>query len=272
MGGTMKELLIRYKDGEGNITERRISRIEPQDPIYVLAFCHERQEDRTFKVSRIVSAVDAETGEVVEDIHAFLGMEPPAKPPPPKPEPIPVGVEAVKRQRNKETRELFKPFVLAVLEEHAKRRFFAFFGDACFKCGAPGPLVMDHHVSIVLGGHLVPGNLVALCERCNNRKSDVPPESFYTRVELERLQGFLDRQHEVFRFDFDWKAWEADREAYLLSLGIDANLVREVLNNPDHRFHIPPRDESEPVGVSITVNDESILKTIRELFAERAAK
>lgn len=54
------ELLIRYKDGEGNITDRRIPEIEPQEPGYILALCHERGEGRTFKVSRIVSAIDAE--------------------------------------------------------------------------------------------------------------------------------------------------------------------------------------------------------------------
>lgn len=268
----MTELLIRYKDAEGSVSERRISRIEPHEPGYIVAFCHERQEDRTFKISRIASAVDAETGEVIEDLHAFLGLEPPSKPPPPKPEPIPVGTEAIKLQRNKEKRELFKSFVYAVIEEHAKRRFFAYFGDACFKCGSPGPLVMDHHVPIILGGHLVPGNLVALCEHCNNRKSDALPESFYTPAELERLKGFLDNQHCIFDFAFDWKAWEANCESYLLSLGIAPDLVREVLENPDHRFHIPPRDNSKHFGVTITIDNESIQRAIREVLARKATK
>lgn len=183
-----------------------------------------------------------------------------------------MGVEAIKRQRNKEKWELFKPFRLAVVEEHAKRRFFAFFGDACFKCGSPGPLVMDHHVPISLGGHLVPGNLVALCERCNNRKSDAPPESFYTKAELESLREFLNNQHGLFNCAFDCKAWEADREGYLLSLGIEPDLVREILNNPDHRFYIPPRDESDPVSVTITIDGETIEKIVREILAREAAK
>lgn len=254
----MAELLILYKDGEGNVSERRISKIELQEPGYVLAFCHERQESRTFKIARIISAVDVETGEVVDDLYAFLSIDPPPKPHLPKPHPIPVGTEAVKRLRNQERRLLFKPFFLGVIEEQAKRHFFAFFGDACFKCGSPGPLVIDHHVPIVLGGHLVPGNLVALCESCNNRKSDTPPECFYTTAELERLQVFLDGQHRMFEFAFDHKAWEANREAYLLALGIDAGIVREVLNNPDHRFYVPPRDDSEGIGITITITDSSI--------------
>jgi len=268
----MAELLIRYKDGEGNVSERRISRIEPQEPGYVLAFCHERQEDRTFKITRIISAVDAETGEVVDDLYAFLSIELPAKPPPPKPHPIPVGTEAVKRLRNQERHLLFKRFVLGVIEEQAKKHFFAFFGDACFKCGSSGPLVIDHHVPIVLGGHLVPGNLVALCVRCNNRKSDTAPECFYTKAELERLQEFLDGQHRMFEFVFDYKAWEVNRESYLLALGIDAGLVREVLNSPDHRFYVSPRDDSEGVGVTITITDESILNIVEEVLAARAKR
>ena len=268
----MTELLIRYKDAEGIVSERRISRIEPHEPGYIVAFCHERQEDRTFKISRIATAVDAETGEIIEDLHAFLGLEPPSKPPPPKAEPIPVGTEAIKLQRNKEKRVLFKPCVYPVIEEHAKRRFFAFFGDTCFKCVSPDPLVMDHHVPVILGGHLVPGNLVALCERGTNKKSDTPPESFYTPGELEHLKGFLDNQHCIFNFTFDRKAWEENCEGYLLSLGIAPDLVHEVLENPDHRFHIPPRDDPKPVGVTITIDNESIQRAIREVLARKATK
>ncbi|HCZ16972.1 MAG TPA: hypothetical protein DHV85_20865 [Candidatus Accumulibacter sp.] len=269
----MAELLIRYKDGGGNITDRRISEIEPHEPGYILALCHKRGEDRTFKVSRIVSAIDAATGEVVEDIHSFLGIEPPAKPPAPPPEPIiPADAKEVLRRRGKDKRELFKRFVLGIIEEHAKMKFFAFFGDACFKCGSPGHLVMDHHVPIVLGGRLVPGNLVALCRDCNNRKREQPAERFYSPPELERLRGFLDNQSSLFDFVFDWKAWEADREAYLVSLGIDAALVHEVLNNPDHRFYIPPRYEKEPIGVIITIDEASILDSIKRVLAERFGK
>jgi len=58
------------------------------------------------------------------------------------------------------------------------------------------------------------------------------------------------------------------REGYLRLLGIDATLAREVLHNPDHRFYIPP--PSDPVSVAITVDDESILSIIRDVFASKA--
>ncbi len=269
----MTELLIRYKDGEGNITDRRISEIEPGEPGYISAFCHERGEGRTFKISRIVSAVDAGTGEIVEDLYSFLGIQPPPNPPSSLPEPtIPNNPKEVLRRRGKDKWELFKPFKLAVIEEHTKRRFFAFFGNACFKCGSTNPLVMDHHVPIVLGGRLVPGNIVALCRDCNNRKGDRPPEDFYSPVELERIRPFLDGQRGIFEFEFDRRAWEADREAYLVSLSIEPELVREVLTNPDHRFHIPPRDDSKGVGIVITIDDEFLRNAIAEVLAVKLPK
>lgn len=230
----MPELLIRYKDSAGNVTDRWVSEIEPDQPGYFFAFCHERGEGRTFKVSRVVSVIDAETGEVVEDLYSFLGIERPPKPPTPPPEPlIPSDPKEVLRRRGKDKRELFKPFRLAVLEDHARKRFYNLFGNACFKCGSPGPLVMDHHVPIVLGGRLVSGNIVALCRDCNNRKGDRSPEAFYSPAELERLRPFLDGQADIFEFEFDWKAWEADREGYLVSLGLDPALVREALTDPN---------------------------------------
>lgn len=271
----MAELLIRYTDGEGNTSERRISDIEPEEPGYIGAFCHERQEGRTFKISRIVSAVDAETGEVIENLYAFLGIEPPPKPPPPEPEPIPRTPAEIKRRRGRDKWLLFGPFVLGVIEDHAKRKFFALFGNACFKCGSPGPLVIDHHVPIGLGGRLVPGNLVALCKRCNDRKQDKPPEKFYSVAELERLGGFLGRQQGMFDFKFDHRAFKADREGYLLSLGIDEGTVRAVLNDPGHRHYIPPPDESverKPVEIVISIDNEEIQKIIKEVLAEKSGK
>jgi len=53
---------------------------------------------------------------------------------------------------------------------------------------------------MALGGHLVPGNLVALCWNCNNKKLDSPPEQFYTPGELDRLKPILDQQEDVFSF------------------------------------------------------------------------
>lgn len=272
----MTELLIRYTDSEGNTSERRISDIEPAGPDRVSAFCHERQEGRTFKISRVVSAIDPETGEIVEDLYAFLGVENPAKPKAPEPEPIPRTPAEISRRRGRDKWLLFGPMNLGVIEEHFKKRFFALFGNACFKCGSPGPLVIDHHVPVVRGGRLVPGNLVALCKRCNDRKQDKPPEVFYKPEELERLKVLLGRQDGMFDFKFDHEAFKADREAYLLSVGIDAETVRTVLSDPGHRHYIPPPEEdgemNPATSVVISIDNEEIRKIIKEVLAEQAGK
>lgn len=271
----MADLLIKYTDSAGNTSERRISDIEPEEPGYIGAFCHERQEGRTFKVSRIVSAIDSETGEFIEDLYSYLGIEAPPKPPPPAPDPIPRTPAEIKRRRGKDKWLLFGPLVLGVIEEHFRRKFFALFGNACFKCGSPGPLVIDHHVPIGLGGRLVPGNLMALCKRCNDSKQDMPPERFYSAAELERARGFLGRQDGMFDFKFDRDAWEADREAYLLSLGIDPGLVHEALHDQRSRFYIEPREEREgmpAVEIVIDMNTDEMRDIIRKVLAEREAR
>ncbi len=186
------------------------------------------------------------------------------------PEPlVPANPKEVLRRRGKDKRELFKPFRLAILEDHARKRFHDLFGNQCFN---PGPLVMDHHVPIVLGGRLIPGNIVTLCRDCNNRKGDRPPEVFYTAAELERLRPFPLGQAPVFEFEFDREAWESDREAYLVSLGLDPALIREALTDPNHRFHIPPRDDSEGLEVVITIDNKVILESIERVLAEKFGK
>lgn len=63
--------VIEYEDAKGCETERRITVREVYCPAhanypkYLRAYCHLRKEDRTFNVFNIVSAHDAETGEVV---------------------------------------------------------------------------------------------------------------------------------------------------------------------------------------------------------------
>lgn len=259
----MTELQIRYTDSEGKISERRISDIKLHDPGYISAYCHERREGRTFKISRIVSAINFETGEIIEDLYAYLGVKAPPSPRPSQPEPIPRTPAEIKRRRGQDKWLLFGPMRLGVIEEYFKKKFFAFFGDACFKCGSLGPLVIDHHVPIALGGRLAPGNLVALCKQCNDRKQDKPPAAFYTPEELERLRGFLARQDGIFDFEFDHRAWQADPEAYLLSVGINVETVRAVLSDPGHRHYIMPPDEREPVAISISIDDEAIQNIIK---------
>lgn len=174
-------------------------------------------------------------------------------------------VDAIKRQRNKEKSQLFGTFVFSVIADHAKTKLFQLFENRCFKCGSKHSLEIDHHIPIVLGGHLVPSNLVALCSRCNNQKRDLPPSAFYSNEELTRLQPLLENQESIFSFNFNRDFWEKDREGYLLSLGIDASIVSEVLTNPSHRFYIPPPiPSSKAVGVIFTIDDDLIKQNFQE--------
>jgi hypothetical protein len=153
-------------------------------------------------------------------------------------------VEAYSGQRGKEKRNLFGRFRLQAIEDIYRQKFFALFDHRCFKCGAkerknkefgkPPVLCIDHHIPMALGGHLVPGNLIALCRDCNNKKRDSPPEKFYSPSELTRLQPFLVQQHEIFVFAFNSAAWDDDREGYLVSLGVDRGVIQELLFNLDN--------------------------------------
>jgi hypothetical protein len=168
-------------------------------------------------------------------------------------------------QRTSEKRELFKRFRLRAIEDIYKNRFFALFDNRCFKCGkeekrfqeigSTPNLCIDHHVPMALGGHLVPGNLVALCRRCNNVKLDRPPESFYTAAELEKLQPILARQEEVFSFSFDWDAWHDERREYLLRVGVDAALVTELLFNPCHPDFVGTAEDRISFTISVELCD-----------------
>jgi len=165
-------------------------------------------------------------------------------------------------QRGKEKYELFKRFRLRAIEDVYKSRFFALFDCRCFKCGVkershkvvgqPPVLCIDHHIPMVLGGHLAPGNLVALCRSCNERKLDLRPTVFYTPSELESLKPLLEQQKEVLSFTFDWDLWHQDRKGYLLSLGVEAGLIQELLFNPEHPDFIGA--DSNNIGVTITAD------------------
>jgi hypothetical protein len=71
------EAEIRYTDGSGQDTVRRISTKRFEDggasgDGMILAHCHLRRANRTFKVSRIKEFIDVSTGEIVGDIPAYL--------------------------------------------------------------------------------------------------------------------------------------------------------------------------------------------------------
>lgn len=263
----MTELLLRYQDGLGNISERLVSDIAAEGGDSITGFCHLRQQNRTFKVNRIRLAVDPSTGEVIDDVFLFLGVRPatatgfvPPRPSALKP-PIPTG-EDLRRLRTREKAELWRPFRFAVVAAIYKDKLFALFDRQCFKCRSPRPLVIDHHVPMTLGGHLVPGNLVALCRPCNNWKHERPPAAFYSPQELERLAPILVQEHALFDFTFDWDFWNRDRQGYLLHLGGDSALVHEVLNNPEHRLYIPPPESVDGFGITLTVDLDDLLQSI----------
>lgn len=174
-------------------------------------------------------------------------------------------IEIYLGQRGREKRELFKQFRIRAIENLYKGKFFALFNNRCFKCGAkerphqeigqPPILCIDHHIPMALGGHLTPGNLVALCRSCNNEKLDLPPEIFYSLEELERLKPILAQEAEVFSFSFNWNAWNEDRESYLLSLGIPPTLVKELLHNPEHPDFVGVASENPGITFAVDLSE-----------------
>ncbi|WP_373506493.1 HNH endonuclease [Thiocapsa sp.] len=261
---TEQDLIIQYKDGEGKITERRISDIQPEHSRAIEAFCHLRNARRSFYVPRILTAAYADSGEVIADLYACFGLpEPEQKKQSAIFEPDATGrirghsAEAYKGQRNREKRALFRRFLLRAIARAYKEKFFALFDGKCFKCASTRELVMDHHVPMIKGGHLVPGNLVSLCSICNNSKLDLDPEDFYTPEELERLKLLLEQERQLFELQFDRERWENDREAYLLDLGVQPDLVHEILYNPEHIDYVGfSRSSHATIHVSLNLSGE----------------
>jgi hypothetical protein len=68
-------LAIVYVDGSGAATERTIDVRKYDEGLYggcIMAFCRLREANRTFRFDRIQSAIDIETGEVLEDVRIYL--------------------------------------------------------------------------------------------------------------------------------------------------------------------------------------------------------
>ena len=61
----MTEILIKYRDGSGDTTERRISDLRLENATTIDAFCHLRNARRPFRIDRVVHAVNPDTGEVL---------------------------------------------------------------------------------------------------------------------------------------------------------------------------------------------------------------
>ncbi|MCB1144967.1 MAG: hypothetical protein KDK54_22160 [Leptospiraceae bacterium] len=67
--------LIEYRDSQNQYSKRRITikKLMQWGKGYaILAFCHERNEHRTFKLSGILSMCDLETGELIDDPYTYL--------------------------------------------------------------------------------------------------------------------------------------------------------------------------------------------------------
>jgi predicted DNA-binding transcriptional regulator YafY len=69
------DLYIRYVDASGVPSERRISIHDVTahgDDFALRAWCHERQDMRTFLISRVEEAVDPHTGEIIDDLYDWF--------------------------------------------------------------------------------------------------------------------------------------------------------------------------------------------------------
>ena len=68
----MPDLLITYRDFSGETTERRISDLRMAKDGTYDALCHIRNDRRSFKPERILRAIDAQTGEILNP-YCLLG-------------------------------------------------------------------------------------------------------------------------------------------------------------------------------------------------------
>ncbi|WP_183059399.1 WYL domain-containing protein [Salmonella enterica] len=67
------ELEISYKAIDGTTTDRKIRVMSYHQPSRTIAaWCHTRNAQRTFRVDRIISAVDINTGEEISDMDDYL--------------------------------------------------------------------------------------------------------------------------------------------------------------------------------------------------------
>jgi hypothetical protein len=136
------------------------------------------------------------------------------------------------------------------------------FNGRCFACDSPAELRLDHHVPLIRGGRLEPGNIVVLCGPCNTRKHDFPPEEFYSADELARLAPLLAHEENVLAFVLDRYRWSTDPAGYLRDVGLDPLLVDELRTNVDHPWYVEPVASCE---VTVTIGPESLDPELRRL-------
>lgn len=241
---------IQYRSADDNLTERVISEEVPEPPNAVQAFCHLRNEERTFVLSRIEKAVDIETGEVISDIWMHYGL-PSLKPPrlqsPAFPERrIRLSAEEAQKLRSTDKQKLFGRFQVDVLANAKRHQLRALFDGRCYRCGSLEYLELDHHVPQSLGGRLVPGNVVLLCRRCNLAKGEHAPSDYYSADELNQLEPIFAAQLALFDFRFNWTRWKNHPKDYLVSLGVDEAEAEAFINS---------REDGISVSLSVKLRD-----------------
>ncbi len=68
-------IYIHYKDSHGKVTRRQISQINSNKPGTITAYCHLRDQVRSFHVENICEAALTETGEIIEDFGEYLRQD-----------------------------------------------------------------------------------------------------------------------------------------------------------------------------------------------------
>ncbi len=72
----LHSLRIKYKSAGGQITVRFIDVVDTTRRGYIEAYCHLRNDHRTFNLASVISCIDLATGETVEDLNKHLGVAP----------------------------------------------------------------------------------------------------------------------------------------------------------------------------------------------------
>jgi hypothetical protein len=68
------EIIIQYKDSEGNILKRTISDITLDGDRKINAFCHLRNDIRTFHIANIEHIIDPKTGNIEKNPWKYFGL------------------------------------------------------------------------------------------------------------------------------------------------------------------------------------------------------
>ncbi len=248
-----KKIQFFYRPYEGEEVMRTVLDFEIQyHGMYLSGLCELKQDYRTFKIDRIAAVIDLESGELRYDVREFLGIEKTCRG---KSQVESVPTESVMRsgRANEKYRLWHKKYFTKAIGNHFRNKVYASFCWRCFLCGAPAKyrdrravefrhativsnLHFDHHIPRANGGLLIPGNIVVLCRDCNNKKADRVPETVYTRDEWNDLGWLLTEQTELLRFRFSRQKWLSDKRKYYDEIGLNAELIDEVLTNPLHSF------------------------------------